>query len=421
MENKDKIKILFRGWFSIPHSYSLVNCFQIVNLYKKYKDNIDFYVEEMPYFRPEWNSCKKLVYSEEYNDIIRNFKKWNGEVIDLVYSITYPYNMSMLQDIPKCVFYTSEFATLEPHYFSCDQDLSTDDAITKYIKDNQKLYMTSPSLWSSLGMKKYGLPDERNRIITHGVNTDVFKYDNSNRKSIRDFYKVKDDDILLINIGSMTKNKGMLYILQCLNVLVNKCGKKNFKLLLKGTGDLYQSKTFLELYFEELQRLNAMTKDEMNYLLENNLIFTDKTLSYSKINDLFNAADLYLSPYLAEGFNLTSLEALSAGLPVMISQTGSTKEYMNDIYTNGGQDHIIYIDTNVVELEKGYKQNNIDLERLLNLLLNSESKISSLRKLRSNAGITSYNTMKDYIIKEYSWNRVAELLYDYFKYILNIS
>ena len=83
----------------------------------------------------------------------------------------------------------------------------------------------------------------------------------------------------MINIGSMTKNKGMLYILQCLNVLVNKCGKKNFKLLLKGTGDLYQSKTFLELYFEELQRSNAMTKDEMNSLLDNNLIFTDKTLS----------------------------------------------------------------------------------------------------------------------------------------------
>ena len=133
---------------------------------------------------------------------------------------------------------------------------------------------------------------------------------------------------------------------------------------------------------------------------------------------MFNAADLYLSPYLAEGFNLTSLEALSAGLPVMISQTGSTKEYMNDIYTNGGQDHIIYIDSNVVELTNGYKQNNIDFEKLLNLLLNSESRISSLSQLRSNSGVLSYSKMKNYIIKEYSWSRVAELLYDYFKYII---
>jgi glycosyltransferase involved in cell wall biosynthesis len=420
MESKgEKIKVLFRAWFFIPHSYSLCNCFQIIHLFKNYSDKIDFYIEEMPYFREEWNSSKKLVYSEEYNNIIRNFKVWNGEDVDLVYSITYPYDMNMLRDIPKCVFYTSEFATLDKNYFTCnDPQFSSEEIVETYIKDNPKLYMTSPSVWSSFGMKKYGLPDERNRIITHGVDTNVFKYDNSNRQRIRDFYKVKPDDILLINIGSMTKNKGMLYILQCLNILVNRLGKKNFKLLLKGTADLYQSKAFLEIYFEELRAANAITKEEMEYLLANNLIFTDKTLSYSKINDLFNAADLYLSPYLAEGFNLTTLEALSAGLPVMVPQTGSTKEYMNDIYTNGGEDHIIYIESNVVELTNGYKQNNIDFEKLLNLLLNSESRISSLSQLRSDSGVASYSKMKNYIIKEYSWNRVAELLYDYFKYII---
>ena len=71
---KDKIKILFRGWFNIPHSYSMVNCFQIVHLYKRYKDNIEFYITEMPYFREQCNSAKKLVYTDEYNEIITNFK-----------------------------------------------------------------------------------------------------------------------------------------------------------------------------------------------------------------------------------------------------------------------------------------------------------------------------------------------------------
>ena len=84
VNNDKKLKVLFRGWFNIPHSYSMVNCFQIVNLYKRYKDNIEFYIEEMPYFRQEWNAVKKLVYSEEYNQIVRNFKQWSGEEIDLV-------------------------------------------------------------------------------------------------------------------------------------------------------------------------------------------------------------------------------------------------------------------------------------------------------------------------------------------------
>lgn len=426
-DDTKRMKILFRGWFNIPHSYSMVNCFQIVNLYKRYKDNIEFYIEEMPYFRPEWNSAKRLVYGEEYNNIIRNFKVWSGESIDLIYSITYPYDMNMIKSaemqntIPKCVFYTSEFAKLEPGYFSCDSSLRTDDEIKEYIKSNPKLYMTSPSLWSSMGMKEYLLPDDRNRIITHGVDTDVFKLNTTNRKNIRAFYKIKDDEILMINIGSMTKNKGMLYILQCLNILVNRLNKKNFKLLLKGTGDLYQSKAFLEIYFEELQNLKVMTKDEMNSLLNNNLIFTDKTLSYSQINDLFNAADLYLSPYLAEGFNLTSLEALSSGLPVMISQTGSTKEYINDIYNGGSGDFIMYIESSVIELSNGFKQNDINFERFLQQILANESQILKLQKGRNTNDdefVQSYNKMRAFIKKEYSWDTVAGLLYDYFKFIL---
>ena len=56
--------------------------------------------------------------------------------------------------------------------------------------------------------------------------------------------------------------------------------KKYFKLLLKGTSDLYQTKHFLESYFEELQSNNIMTKDEMNYLLTNNIIENLKNLHH---------------------------------------------------------------------------------------------------------------------------------------------
>lgn len=430
----EKIKVLFRGWFEIAHSYAICNCFQIVHLYKDYKDKMEFYVTEMPYYREQWNASRKLVYSDEYNEIIRNFKKWDGEDVDLVYSMTYPYNIDPVviggRNIPKCVFYTSEFATLDPTFFAQNPNLSSDESITKYVKENKNLYMTSPSVWSSLGMVKYGLPEEKNRIITHGVDGSIFKFDVSNRKAVRNFYKVKDNDILLINIGSMTGNKGMLYILQILHCLVNRLRKVHYKLLLKGTGDLYQSKEMLEMYFQHLKSNNVMTSDEMNLLLRDNIIFTDKTLSYSKINDLFNAADLYISPYLAEGFNLTSLEALSAGLPVMISSTGSTKEYMLDIYNNGGSEYIFYIDSEVIDVGEGKRQNNIDFMKLLHLVTNNEKKIIDLKNSRINGegtftkdfdkrqgNVEKYRQMKSYIEENYSWNKVAQLLYDYFSWI----
>lgn len=418
-----KLRILFKGWRYIPHSYAIVNCFQLVHLYKSYSDQIDFYIEEMPYFREEWNQSKKLVYSAAYNDIIKNLKNWNGEKVDLIYNITYPYNISIdkinEKVIPKCVFYTSEFATLEPNYFSCDKPLLNDNLIEEHIKNNKNLYMTSPSLWSSLGMEKYNLQKDRNRIITHGVDPEIFKFDVSSRKNIRNFYNVKDSDILLINIGAMTKNKGIILILSCLHHLVNVMGKTHYKLLLKGTGDLYQTKRFLEIYFEELQSINVLNKQDMNNLLTNHIIFTDKTLSYSKINDLFNAADLYISPYIAEGFNLTSLEALSAGLPVMISSTGSTKEYIEDIYNNGGKDYIIYVESSVMVLQNGFKCNNIKLETVIKTLVENESHINNMKFMRDGNNVTPYQSIREFIVKNYSWSNVASLLFDYFKYIVN--
>ena len=421
MESKEKkIKILFRGWFMIAHSYGIIMCFKIVNLYKNYKEKIDFYVEEMPYFRQEWNNSRKLVYSAEYNEIIKNFKKWNGEDIDLIYSVTYPYDINMLKDsnekiIPKCVFYTSEFATLDTNYFSLNEPLS-DIFLTNYVAKHKKLYMTSPSVWSSKGMVKYGLEQKRNRIITHGVDTDIFKYDTTSRKEIRSFYGVKDDEILLINIGSMTKNKGMLFILQSLNILVNRLNKKYYKLLLKGTADLYNSKMFLEIYFEELRGAGVMSKDDMNNLLSNHIIFTDKTLSYKKINDLFNAADLYLSPYLAEGFNLTCLEALSANLPVMVPSTGSTKEYIEEIYSGGGEDYIYYINSKVIDVGNNLKQNEITMDALLSTFIANEDRIKSIQSNR-----IKNEKMSDFIKENYSWSKVSHLLYSYFKDIIGLS
>ena len=318
--------------------------------------------------------------------------------------------------IPKCVFYTSEFATLDPGFFSCSQtQLSSDNVIKEYVKNNKELYMTSPSVWSSLGMVKYNLEKDKNRIITHGVDSTVFykNDDFSKRQNIRNFYKVKENEILLMNIGAMTQNKGMFLILQTLNILVNHLGKTQYKLLLKGTGDLYNSKSFLEIYFSELMKAGVLDKARMHNLLTNHIIFTDKTLSYEKINDLFNAADLYLSPYIAEGFNLTSLEALSAGTPVIVPITGSTKEYMEDIFNNGGEKFIYYLNSKVIDVGNGRKQNDIQIQDLLNCIVNNEIEIKS-RSFREN----SYSTMKKYITEKYSWDHVSDLLYNYFEKIV---
>ena len=429
---RQPLKLLVRGWTQIPHSYAIICCFQIIHLYLNYgpdgkikRNAIDIYIEEAPYFNPEWNNKKKWVYSEEYNNILKNLKVYNNESIDIMYSVTYPYNINVTnenKDIPKCVFYTSEFAKLAESYFSLEKPSDLDsskynDYIKLFIDNFKNIYFTAPSQWSARGMIEYLNNNEtspRNRIITHGVDTSIFKKHDNNliRNQIREKYKVKENDILMINIGAMTTNKGILLILECLNTLVHRIVKgethKVYKLMLKGSGELYQCKTFLNMYFDEFKKSGKMTDTEIDNLLTNHIIFTDKTLSFDRINDLFQACDVYVSPYLAEGFNLVALECLSSGTPVLVPRTGSTKEYIEAIYNNDGSEYITYVDSVVGMDQNGLCQNIITVDNLLSVLQNTDFK-----KEKKN-----YKQMIDYINKELSWDHVSTLLFDYFNFIL---
>lgn len=423
------LKILFSSWTKLAHSYSIVNCFQLIHLYKNYgpngvvsKNKLDIYIEECDYYRPEWNNKKKMVYTQEYNEIIQNLKVYNGEKVDLIYRMTYPYNITVSQinvDTPKCVFFTSEFREyLTKDYFTVAVPPNvplSDNYITSYLNQFNNIYFTSPSDWSRKGLIKYNVPDARNKIITHGVDTTIFKRDYSNRSKIRTKYGVLDTDILLLSIGACTTNKGIILILQILNILVHQLKRTNYKLLLKGTGDLYQCKEFLEQYFNTIVKAKAMTQNEIDNLYENHIIFTDKTLSFSLINDLYNSADLYISPYLAEGFGMTILEAVTSTCDVLLPITGSTKEYAELIYNNGGSEFIHYTKSKVITLDNGMSQNQIELQDLLNTMISFEAK---LQERRIHGDKRDLSKMVKFIEKELSWNKVSELLVDYFEDII---
>ena len=52
-------------------------------------------------------------------------------------------------------------------------------------------------------------------------------------------------------------------------------------------------------------------------------------MDLSTLNELYNITDCYVSPYRAEGFNLTPLEAAASGTPIIVTKGGSTDDYFN--------------------------------------------------------------------------------------------
>ena len=380
-----KINVLFDGWLNVPHSYAIVNCFQLIHMKKKYGDRINMFMREPGYCCKFWVK-NASVYSIEHTQVLNSVNVWNGENIDVIYSITYPYNIEpTINNIPKCVFYTAEYSKLTDSHFH-PSDIR--------LVNNNNLWFTSPSVWSSNGIRELGVPESKNRVITHGVDSDVFyKTDNI----IRELYKIKDSDIVLLhNSTTCATGKGTHLILAMIHHIVNVAKRTEYKLIIKGLIDLYDIKTCIARNLGYLQ----ITQEEIDYMFNHHIILITEAVSFERMNQIYNMCDLCLSPYLCEGFNLTPLEALATETCVVVPRTGSTKEYIDDIYANGGSTYIHYIDSRVVDIENG-KVNEIKTDDLIDVVL-------SFNKRERNA-----TRMLEHINREYSWFKVADLLYEY--------
>ena len=114
---------------------------------------------------------------------------------------------------------------------------------------------------------------------------------------------------------------------------------------------------------------------------------------------MYNALDLYLSPYFAEGFNLQPLECMSTGTTALLPETGSTKDYTDKIHSVSPES-LILIPSKVIKTEQGL-QNKLEMQDLLNGILHYSEPTKE------------YNALRKLVTKELSWDYVSHQLYSY--------
>ena len=122
-----------------------------------------------------------------------------------------------------------------------------------------------------------------------------------------------------------------------------------------------------------------------------------KNLNLKEIKDLYSITDCYVSPYRAEGFNLTPLEAAACGSQIIITKGGCTDDYFNSCL--GFQ-----IESSEKKEDNKYFLNpNID--SLVNILEKKViNKTDDLKMERSN-----------YVTKNFSWDKVVIKLKEEFR------
>ena len=171
--------------------------------------------------------------------------------------------------------------------FKMSTDCLTDSDLQKKFLEDEKI------------VKKDFLKVLANGSIC-GVDTSRFYPNLENRKSIRDKLNISSDTILLLFLGRLNKDKGILDLADVVNEIISK-DKRNISLLIVGP-DEENIKSKIEL----------LCKDTIKKI--HFVEFTNQPEKY------MSAADIFCLPSYREGFGMAALEAGACALPVITSR-----------------------------------------------------------------------------------------------------
>ena len=375
------MKICLEGWSKINHSFS-ISC--VNKLLEFIKLPLDLRFKETSYANNLWNYSNNFhgFSDKNINKILSIKPPERNEFFDITYRISYPFNFQKSNSKKLFVFATSEFQNINDMFIN---------EIPGNFSYRDDLKIITPSKWSRLGFIESGFNSNQIKIVPLGVDCDIFYPISLERKNeIRNKLKLKKEDFIISNVGNMSSNKGIDYLIVAFAILKKRYN--HLKLILKDQSNLYGI-SGRDIFLKTKKGINGHLLDKD---VENDIIFLSKNMTISILNDLYNISDCYVSPYRAEGFNLGPLEAAATGTPIIVTEGGSTDDYFNEDF--GLQIKSKFINSN----------NRKYLEPSLESLVENTSLI--IQNPRKYGNEKSINFIRD----NFSWKKTVEKIYNIF-------
>jgi glycosyltransferase involved in cell wall biosynthesis len=305
--------VIVEGWRFLAHSYAVVNQFQCLEMARR--PDLKVFHRDVPFYLENWLPTPGILPSE-YEEVLRNLEPPPpGLKADAMLRIGFPHFFELSPEAAKTfVWVTSEFLNV--------QDLA--------IGSKKKPWQELPSVksnviacshWAARGFLKSGLPKSRMQVVPCGVDTDLFCPPSPEQRAALRKQLNFEGKFIVLNVSSLTYNKGFDLMLRAMARLSDV--HPTIALSLKGSDDLYKSMHYADIQIKDLP---APDREK----LRGRLIYQGVTLSTMDMARLYQAADVYITPYRAEGFNLPVLEAAACGLPVICTRGGSTDDFVDD-------------------------------------------------------------------------------------------
>ncbi|KZL90199.1 glycosyltransferase family 4 protein [Clostridium magnum] len=343
----------------------------LINSLIKKKEGIDytFFLQEDIKF-----SYDNIIYRKNYN---RSYERIFEEQV----SLPTKYNK---YDLVHFIDYSSPILPIKVPFITTIHDLSFYKYPQAFTRGSRKI----KELLTPISVKRSEIivtisestkkdiisyfPDveDKIRVVYPGKPCFTRVDNNFQIDSVKKMYGIEGKYILAV--GTLEPRKNIKSLIRAFSIINKEF--KDIKLVLVGKKGW--------LYDEEFREIKDI---EMN----NNLIYTDY-VRQEHMAALYSGAEVFVYPSFYEGFGLPPLEAMSCGVPVVVSNTSSLPEVVADAG--------VYCDPNNVK--------NI-AESVISVLGST-----SLKKELAKKGIIQSN--------KFSWDKTAENIISIYKEILKL-
>ncbi len=384
-------KILIEGWRGINHSYAMVNQYQLCEL-SKFPD-LSLCHRDLKFANPRWNPVNNNPsFPAPMTAIIQSIPApRDDEHFDTVLRIASPYDISQSPANKVLTFITVEYGLCPEGYFPDPQP-----QLERFTHGNNGVI--TPSSWSKMKLVEYGFAAEKITIVPHGVSTDIFyPMTQVERNAVRKAIGLQPEHFVFLNLGAMTINKGIDLLLLAFFEIHKR--HPQARLVLKDDQKLY-GLAGADVVREAMRHHPHLLTQEFMDAIK----MLSVTLPLHEMRHLYGMADVYTSPYRAEGFNLPVIESIACGTPVIVTGGGATDDFCEPRTAR-------MISAQRVDV---LKQGLIGTGYVLNpsledLTLAMQDEITSPR-----AAANEFNAGRQALCQQYSWAKVASQLHSMF-------
>lgn len=196
------------------------------------------------------------------------------------------------------------------------------------------LTIVTPSKWLASFVKESFFCDSNVQVIYNGV--DINAFSKTTNINVYDTYGIKHDKKIVLGCAIFWETrKGLIYFERLAQILPNE-----YQIILAGN-------------IENKMKRRLMSK---------NIICTGQTQNIDEMIALYQSADVFCNPTLADNFPTTNIEALAAGTPVVTFKTGGSPEAIDEntgiVVEKGNLKELCYSIVKVVENKGKYSCEN---------------------------------------------------------------